>query len=184
MGSTPEFRLGGGRVSAPGRGTSCLVKPPSLLNGAHARLSCCPSHIRWNQTNSQAVEPEAPELPRTSCSWLLLPAQLSPMNPQPPGWALRVAAASHPREPPVRLIPPPPWRAQHPCGNASVSQQGDLPSLKCLLGRFLQQHLSLLLLVSGTLLWDVGCSGCSLPASCQNCPSRGTNKTQRSQLEN
>lgn len=43
-------------VSAPGQGTSCLVKPPPLLNGAHPCLPRCPSPIRWNQANSQAVE--------------------------------------------------------------------------------------------------------------------------------
>lgn len=79
-------------------------------------------------------------------------------------------------EPPAHPIPPSP----PPGGGCSIpwdvgmSRQGDLPSLKCLLGGFLLQHPSLLLpvLACHCGIWDVGCLGWSLPTVCAAPPER------------
>lgn len=88
-------------------------------------------------------------------------------------------------EPPAHPIPSPPLsrrRVQHSRGIAGMSRQGDLPSLKCLLGGFLLQHPSLLLPVPACRcgIRDVGCLGWSLPAVCAAPPERPAKPSETS----
>lgn len=173
---TPERRVrrlhqGGGPCSWPGRELSGEASSPAKWG----------SPLPVSEPRSPLSHP-GPAAP--SCCWR------HSWTPRSPCHRARPWGGNHQCAPFLLLLLLPPGKGRSIPRGPPVSRQGDLPPLKCLVGAFLLQHLSLLLPVlacrcgPGMPLRDAGCSGCSLPASCLDCPSRGTSKTQRGQLEN